>query len=44
MEVIKESPVVEKLITHRFSFSSINDALAVSASHQCGKIIIDPWN
>jgi L-iditol 2-dehydrogenase len=44
MEVIRNSPVVEKMITHRFGFSSINEALAVSASHQCGKIVIDPWN
>jgi L-iditol 2-dehydrogenase len=44
MEVIKKSPAAEKMITHRFSFSTINEALAVSASHQCGKIMIDPWN
>ena len=44
LEVIQNSPAAAKLITHRFPASKINEALAISAEHQCGKIIIDPWN
>jgi threonine dehydrogenase-like Zn-dependent dehydrogenase len=43
MKVISDSPVVEQLITHTFPLSEIQDALALSASHQCAKIILDPW-
>jgi L-iditol 2-dehydrogenase len=43
MQVIQESPVIEQLITHRFPMSQIQQAFEVSASHQCGKIILDPW-
>jgi L-iditol 2-dehydrogenase len=43
MQVIQESPVIGKLITHRFPMSQIQQAFEVSASHQCGKIILDPW-
>ena len=43
MQVIKNSPVAAKLITHRFPMTRINEALEVSATHACGKIMIDPW-
>ncbi len=43
MKVISDSPVVEKLITHVFPMSKIQEALAISASHNCGKIILQPW-
>ena len=43
MKVICESPVVEKLITHVFPMSRIQEALEISASHDCGKIILKPW-
>ena len=43
MQVIQESPVVEHLISHRFPMSEIQQAMEVSASHQCAKIILDPW-
>ena len=43
MQVIQESPVVEKLITHVFPMSKIQDALEVSVTHKCGKIILKPW-
>jgi len=42
MEVIVNSPVVDKLITHRFPMSKINDAMTVCASQKCGKVMIDP--
>lgn len=43
MKVICESPVVEKLITHVYPMSRIQEALEISASHDCGKIILKPW-
>lgn len=43
MQVIQESPAIEQLITHRFPMSQIQQAFEASASHQCGKIILDPW-
>jgi L-iditol 2-dehydrogenase len=43
MKVISESQVVEKMITHVFPMDQIQEALALSASHQCGKIILKPW-
>ena len=43
MQVIKNSPLAEKLITHRFPMSRINEALKISSRHECGKIMIDPW-
>lgn len=43
MQVIAESPVAEKLITHLLPMDQIQDALEISASHNCGKIILEPW-
>jgi len=43
MKVICESSVVEKLITHVFPMSRIQEALEISASHNCAKIILKPW-
>ena len=43
MQVIKNSPAAEKLITHRFPMTQINEALEISSQHQCGKIMVDPW-
>jgi L-iditol 2-dehydrogenase len=43
MKVICESPVVEKLITHVFPMSKIQEAMEISATHNCGKIILKPW-
>jgi L-iditol 2-dehydrogenase len=31
------------LISHRFPMSRVQEALALSASHKSGKIILDPW-
>lgn len=44
MEVIKDSPIVAKLITHHFPMSKMNEALKISATLDCGKIILDPWS
>ncbi len=43
MKVICESPVIDKLITHVFPMSRIQEALEISASHKCAKIILNPW-
>jgi threonine dehydrogenase-like Zn-dependent dehydrogenase len=44
MKVICESPVVEKMITHVLPMSRIQEALEISASHECAKIILKPWD
>ena len=44
MQVIRASgSMLELLISDRFPMSQVQEALALSASHQCGKIILDPW-
>ena len=43
MQVIRESPLLDLLISHRFPMSQVQEALALSATHQCGKILLDPW-
>lgn len=43
MKMLGESPMVEKLITHVFPMSKIQEALQISASHECAKIILKPW-
>jgi len=43
MQVISDSPVVEKLITHLLPMSKIQEAMKISETHDCGKIILKPW-
>jgi threonine dehydrogenase-like Zn-dependent dehydrogenase len=43
MQVITESPILDKLITHRFPLDQIGEALEVSAGQNCAKIILHPW-
>ena len=43
MQVIQKSPVIDKLVSHVFPMSQIQEAFEVSASHQCAKIILKPW-
>jgi len=43
MKVIQESPLLDLLISHVMPMSRIQEALELSASHQCGKIILKPW-
>lgn len=42
-QVIQNSPVADQLVSHRFPMSQVQEALAVSASHQTAKIFLDPW-
>jgi threonine dehydrogenase-like Zn-dependent dehydrogenase len=43
MQVLKESPLIDKLITHTFPFSQIQQAFEVSAGQNCAKVILKPW-
>jgi len=43
MQVIQESPVIDQLVSHVFPMSQAQQALEVSASHQCAKILLKPW-
>jgi len=43
MKVIRESPLLDELVTHVLPMSEIQRALELSASHQTGKIILKPW-
>ncbi|MGC9522930.1 MAG: zinc-dependent alcohol dehydrogenase [Anaerolineae bacterium] len=44
MQVIRGSrDKLDILISHRFPMSQVQEALALSASHRCGKILLDPW-
>ena len=43
MRVISNSPIAEKLITHVFPMNKFQEAMEISASHNCAKIILKPW-
>lgn len=43
MQVITESPLVDRLITHTFPFNQIQQAFEVSARQNCAKVILKPW-
>ena len=43
MQIIRDSPVAEQLITHVFPINEIQQALATCASQECGKVMILPW-
>jgi L-iditol 2-dehydrogenase len=43
MQVIQQSPVIDRLVTHIFPMSQVQKAFEVSASHECAKIILKPW-
>ena len=43
MKVIQGSPVIDQLISHTFPISRVQEALELSASRQCAKIILKPW-
>lgn len=45
MQVIRESrPKLEKLITHRFPMSKVQDAWELQITGNCGKVILKPWD
>ena len=43
LQVIRCSPAAQKLISHVLPMSRIQEAFEISASHQCAKIILHPW-
>jgi threonine dehydrogenase-like Zn-dependent dehydrogenase len=43
MHVIEHSPLVELLLSHILPMSGIQEAFEISASHECAKIILKPW-
>ncbi|MCZ8513188.1 zinc-binding dehydrogenase [Paenibacillus filicis] len=43
MEVIQHSPLVEKMITHQFPMSRIQEAFETSAQQNSVKILLKPW-
>jgi threonine dehydrogenase-like Zn-dependent dehydrogenase len=43
MRVIRESSLLDELVTHAFPMSDIQQALELSATHQTGKVILKPW-
>jgi threonine dehydrogenase-like Zn-dependent dehydrogenase len=43
MRVIQESPMAQHLISHVLPMSQVQEALEISTSHQCAKIILKPW-
>jgi len=43
MKVIRESPLIPKLISHVFPMSRVQEAFEVSASHECAKVVLKPW-
>lgn len=43
-ELLRRSPTVNKIITHRFGFSKVQEAFERFASGKTGKVILDPWS
>lgn len=43
MQVIQRSPVAAQLISHSFPMSRVQDALALSSTHDTAKIMLHPW-
>ena len=43
MQIIQRSPLVDLLISHVMPMSRIQQAFEISASHQCAKIVLKPW-
>jgi threonine dehydrogenase-like Zn-dependent dehydrogenase len=43
MQVVRESPLIDQLISHVVPMSEIQAAFELSASHETAKIILKPW-
>lgn len=43
MHVIRNSPAVNRLVTHVLPMSRIQEAFEVSSAQQCAKIFVKPW-
>jgi threonine dehydrogenase-like Zn-dependent dehydrogenase len=43
MQVIRRSPLVDLLISHVLPMSRVQEAFEISASHECAKVMLKPW-
>jgi len=43
MQVIREAPGLDAMITHVFGFSQVQQAFETSASHESAKVMLEPW-
>jgi threonine dehydrogenase-like Zn-dependent dehydrogenase len=43
MQVIRNSPAVDRLVSHTFPMSRIQEAMETSSSHESSKILLKPW-
>ena len=43
MQVIQQSPLIDQLLSHVVPMSKIQEAFELSASHECGKVVLKPW-
>lgn len=43
IKVIENSPLLDHLVSHQFPMSQIQEAFETSASQQCAKILLKPW-
>ncbi|MCY4482145.1 MAG: zinc-binding dehydrogenase [Spirochaetaceae bacterium] len=43
LAVVRSSPLLDQHVSHRLPLSRVQEALELCASHQCGKVILDPW-
>ena len=41
--VIRNSPLLDLHISHTLPMSEVQQAFELCASHECGKVILDPW-
>jgi threonine dehydrogenase-like Zn-dependent dehydrogenase len=44
VRVIRESPLIDLLISHQFSMREVDNAFALQAAGQCAKVILNPWD
>lgn len=44
-QIIRETlPLLDRLITHRFGMSQVEEAFRLQAAGGCGKVLLDPWS
>jgi len=43
LQVIARSPVAQHLVSHVLPMSRVQEALALTASHECAKVLLKPW-
>ena len=44
MQVIQQCPAIDRLISHVFPLTEVQQALELSSTHECAKIILKPWS